>query len=660
MIISGVVFAGPTVGDTHKSSDETETGKPCPVKLADLDYVGMKFTGPYICIDATTDKQAYDKCNSRVYKRIVNPGNPQYREKAPGTIDTNPEGYYFCLTTSGDEGNDKGRMCASAATKSNYDLRDKLNFDFVKKHATSKDGDCFCSWKDKSQGTRKFKCAQEDDIPQPVDKCKEIGLEYVEESAYDSSTYCKCADGRYFILENAKEKCAQPADAPKPPTTTAAKPEVSKEMRECVDGWLEKSKKCKSKSDEALKVCNPETAKKDETKGSADDVKKAIDTASKMFTASKMGSGAQQECFAGSLIANSAKDFMGGKKDECAAGITACQNECGDDKFQEFEKACLDPKILNTGGNVADDDANGGEANANQSYFSQHQEEIRNNFTEGTKLCKNDSPDFMKKLGMGLDAIGKALASSAECMCKMSSTSQGDCKPPPVETCQQNPNLSGCAVYGGINVCTPGASYNAQLCYCQTNPKGAGCPGGGFSGNLSNFGGPIGKAINNGPDGFNFQAAKPGPAGDINIASTPDDPSGALQQQGTMAEATKSLNASGGGGPGGGSSSGGGREKASGGGDNDNGLGLFGTVKSFFKNMGGGGNNKGNGDANGKANAKKDDKNDPNKFRPRGLAGNGKGIGGKNKDIFKMMNECFNAETCKWENGFMEPSLKQK
>lgn len=28
-----------------------------------------------------------------------------------------------------------------------------------------------------------------------------------------------------------------------------------------------------------------------------------------------------------------------------------------------------------------------------------------------------------------------------------------------------------------VNVCTPGASYNAQKCFCQQNPRGAGCPG---------------------------------------------------------------------------------------------------------------------------------------------------------------------------------------
>lgn len=652
-------FAGVGLAQ-HRSSTETQGPDPvsCDIKLESLDFAGMKFGGDHVCIKAKSGSEAVSFCRALAggYSRVVNPTNRQYGQ-ADGDLMDSLHGYYYCV--KGDPQytfNNKELMCKAASEKSNYKDKNKLNFRFVKKVGT--DGDCLCSWKDKSQGTEQFNCNQEETMPPYKNKCEEIGLETHSIDEFDR--ICKCSDGRRFVASEAKEKCAQPAvETEKKPDRTAAattEQKLSDEMKNCVDQYIEESKKCKDKIEALKLVCDPKSKDTQESKeGKA--TQSAIDNAKKLFIGSNVGAGAQQECFAAGVIANSAKDLLSEKKEKCESGMKECEAGCGTSKYDEFTKKCGDEALIKSGNNIPDDES----PSPNQKYYTDHSEEIRTNFESSEKVCKSESQSLLDQISAGLTSAGNALRDSAVCMCKLANgSSAANCDIPTVTSCEQNSTQAGCAVFGGISACTPGASFNAQLCACQTNPKTAGCPGGGLSGNLSNFGGAIGRPIaGSTQDGVNFSNLGGGsrlPELSLNSGTQQGDTNFATNQV-ALPDSAKFASVSGGGigGSNNGASS---RESNSENGNSSyQGNSLFGQAKTFFKNMMG--NKLGtNGDAKFSGKKGKSDP-DMNKFRPRGIA-SGNGIGGKNKDIFKMVNECFNSETCRGKNWFLEPALKHK
>lgn len=648
------------------------SGKPgsknisCSIKFADLNYVGIQFEGEAICVEAKNDAEASVNC--RGMKRWINPGNPQYQSSIKGTRGSNPEGYFYCV--SGALENDKMYACEKIApTKSIYNSQGK-DYQIVFKwdKTSNKDGDCLCGMK----GAPNLGFQECDrDAPRFPDLCAKIKLpkaSYEEIMAMTDETdranaqcgamACKCADGRIFPSATAETKCKEEPPPKKAsgvaeatPTTPRPPPQdtLDENLKLCVDNWKESANKCKTTSDEAKKGC-----RSDDKSGA--DTAKVIDAASKSYINSKSGTGAQQECFTGGLVANYAKDLLNKKSDECATKTDSCKEVCKVEEINKEKDRCY--TILR---GVIESRYGGGDVpdNKNSQYFTEGERLANDLITQGQTVCGEVEKTDKGMISDALSSVGKSLASSMTCMCKLSSGGTGPCDQiAPPSSCETNPNLPGCRQYGSLNVCTPGASYDAKLCSCQLNPKGAGCPGGDLSGGLSNFatGGDIQSSTGTADIGTPISDLKAGPT-DLDSMTPEATEAGKL----TLEPTKTGANAGGpGGGVGGGSSSGGAGEPSGGAPDEEekSGIrGLFGAAKSFMSNAFGGKKTKGNGDVAGSKNGKFD----PNKFRPiRGVASK-TGVGSKNQDIWKMVNTCLYSETCASNsNSFLESPLKHK
>jgi hypothetical protein len=247
-------------------------------------------------------------------------------------------------------------------------------------------------------------------------------------------------------------------------------------------------------------------------------------------------------------------------------------------------------------------------------------------------------------------------------MCKLSSTNTGDCNTiPTISDCNSNPSNPGCGVYGSLDVCTPGYTYNASLCNCQTNPKSAGCPGY-VSGGLANFATGTSLRAGTGPSaggGGGISGNLKPSSSDINVSGSDDEVASNAQLSGISGSAP----GGGGGSPGGGGGGvGGGAPPADpvAAAPEEKGLGgLFNQAKSFMS--GAFGSKKADSGNGNIKNSKNPNAADASKFRPSRRVASKSGFGTKNQDIWLMMNRCFVAESCAGNNNnFLDSALKQK
>lgn len=648
----------------------------CAVKFAELDYVGVKFTGEAICVAASDEKEASQRCPSGTY--YINPGNPQYQKKINGTRSRNPDGYYYCA--KGTTRNKKYEACVNIAPKeSEYVSRDpKVVFEWRKGAGATSDGDCYCGQRGSATGFRE--CAQE--MPMFEDRCKSIGLtspnmddfnkiqDQKERDRLSCTLSCKCNDGRIFDLGAAEAKCKEEPVPPTPPKDVAATVEAPKPpppparpasvddtldaaLKSCVDTWKDNAKKCKDASELAKSECRSQDKSKKEAQ---EETSKVVDAASKAYISSKTGTGAQQECFTGSVIANFTKDLLNQTSENCGTSSSACTTACNIDDLNKERQRChgLLTEVIRTryAGEPPD-------SNANSNYFTEGERTVNEVTTQGAAICGEAGKKDKSMIEAALTGVGKSMAASVSCMCKLSSGATGSCDQiVPPSNCTTNPDLPGCRQYTALGVCTPGSGYDAKLCSCQLNPKGAGCPGGEVSGGLSNFatganlnpqtgdvavGTPVGSEL------------KPGVA-DLSGAQPTDGPAGNLKLEPSKSGGPGN-NASGGG-PGGGGPGGGDVPPEATPEEEKTGIGgLFGAAKTFVSNAFKSKKSSGNGNLNDDPKSKFD----ASKFRPiRGVAGKS-GVGSKNQDIWRMVNTCLYSETCQSNsNSFLESPLKHK
>lgn len=651
----------------------TETpvkGVNCEIPFSKLNYVGLKFTGPAYCIDAKNDGEARKVCLPGF--RVVNPGNRQYSIDAKGSLTTNPAGYYYCAPLVKE--NDKEHACRNIAPAiSDYRFEDPfVKFKWVPKTVT--DGDCLCSTK--GQKAPAFECDQITSIASVKSPCEEKGLADVSLDEYNSlppelscdacERACKCSDGKAYAMSEAVKKCSDPSEpakptaqeAPKPPAADPAKPDEAKPddaLKACMESWKNQALACKSDADSAKKECDGTKEEQDAKKENMD-AAKALDVANKVFVDSNKNANAQEQCFTSSLVTREAQNLLTGVSDSCKSGIEKCSTTCKQEDLDKIEQACRD-KI--------------GQNQANQDYFNSKEEEIKGIQKTALEICGKDAKEGGSKLSNLLDSIGKALQKSLTCMCQLSSSgagANGDCKSIPTQNdCFRNPTDPRCGTYGALDACVPGATFNAHLCNCQTNPKAAGCPGY-ASGGLSNF--ASGTQIRNNSGSSNDPSLIAGglkpSGGDFNLSGGGDDGSGSdLKYEGPVGTG-------GAGGPGGGPGSGFGGAGGSGGNGGANGPvagtapeekgildGMLNKAKTFMSNLKPSSKNKANGNVKGAKDS--GDSSNPNAYRPmRGIASR-TGLGTKNQDIFVMMNKCFIAETCRNNNNsFLDSALKLK
>lgn len=504
------------------------------------------------------------------------------------------------------------------------------------------DGDCMCS-----DGGQPQLCQRPGDGPQGEDRCRQMGAMQVPGVTVGAVT-CQCSetDTRTFAV-NASNPCSTPVSVVEPPPT---QPTVA--LRECVDGWKAQSASCTQASGLARTAC----ARVRENSARTNQTNNTLENASELYSQLKTGAGAQDKCFIASMASHQGRQavgrLQGNCNDEHEACISGCQN-----KLQEFESQC---SRLISAGNATSNAVT--QTQLNQNYYNENRSEIAANFTSGSEVCSGEVAQNRSVFSGILEGLGQALTTSTRCMCQLSSSRSNCDSIPSVDACQTNPNTSGCAIYSGIGVCSPGLSYNATECNCQLNPTTPGCAGrvdpknnlSGFASNIAKSAaasdagvsafaaGPSGNGSGAGSAGLDFSSGSP--ASSVDAAAL-----GAVGDGGGLGEGLPAAGGTGGGGSfaGGGFGSPLGEDAAVEGGETSKG-GMMSQLKTIASRL-----MKGKDNANGQLQDQKNLKNQGSS--PRGLASARKGVGSKNMNIWQMMNQCVQGETCKTnQSGYIQ------
>ncbi|AGH94780.1 hypothetical protein [Pseudobdellovibrio exovorus] len=636
--------------------------------LTKLDYMGVPFSKneanqtitPTRCVEAKTDAEAADKCGGR----FVNPANPQYfssqgqarlREIANGLFadiplarDSNPFGFYFCLASHGANApTGKGRICQNRRvleSRSTWPAEYVQNLD-VQWAGRGRDGDCNC----RSDSDDYQLCVRPDTdegaaaIQNQVktDTCEARGFRRDPgPSSRSNQKMCQCPNDDRVFAQGNMAQCNTPVQALVPPT------EPTDRLKSCVDNWKARADRCVQSSNVARTAC----ASSDAQNANSNSAIGVLETASAFHNQLKTGSGAQNQCFLASLASSSGSKVLGRSQVSCDDEYNACIGSC-QNQLQEFEQECRQF--------ITSTEATGHEAvqtQLNQQYFDQHRPDIASQFTRGQEVCSGEVARSKTALEQTLDSLGDATTTATRCMCQLSASGGQNCNSiPSVATCNANPNAAGCAIYSSISACTPGAGYNAFECNCQINPSTPGCVGKvDPQTNLSKFAGADVKAAaaasvagltTSGIAGQTFRTSNV----DLAAGGTPSatDPESLRQGDSLSADGSGGAGVmSVGGGAGGGLAGGSGVGLSDGvpveGGEVDASKGsMMGQLKTLASRLLNKSKDSGNGSLqNQKALQER-------MAAQRGIASARKGVGSKNMNIWQMMNQCVQGETCR-------------
>lgn len=551
-----------------------------------------------------SDKAADSKCN----KAALNPGNPQYGITGQGQNGSNSLGYYFCLNMN------KQDMCL----KRKAALGDKMDIRWAplagaKAHHNS--GDCKC----KSKGD-----SASEEINCPSDAAALIDGATTGCTVADSvkkGDKCHCSVDNSVV--EAGGKC--PTEPPKQVTENVD----DNALDECVADLKAAKATCSEKAKAAIDKCSKE----------APEVNKNISQAQRVLSigldaiiAQNAGTGALDTCAKMGAAGTSAIEALSFLRDSCKKELEGCKKGCEDvatlskKTDQEYSDECK-VKFNN--------------ATPRKLYTTAHETRLvellaahRELADNSEKFCKGDAQKSEGQLDNFLQELALRVQKADICKCQLTASSTENCDNVvgPL-ACIQNINQAGCS-FSSVG-CSPDSTV-AGCRISAINPNGSGIamPASGFAGpgfGSGSSGNGAGK-VNIGDGDFSGLYDETRPSGSGTATADAGSPFGVAAGGGS------------GGGGGGGSGEGGGGGGAAGEEKDKGGLsGFFQNTKAGIASLfGGGADNKGSA-------VKKPDnkayKNDVNGFRPkagvRGVSNEGT-YGGKNRDIWKTMNDRYN------------------
>lgn len=599
-----------------------------PVSVNDLKFIGVSLLkvradapikNGYSCrvVKGNTDAAAKANGCSGQNEIRVNPGNPQYITGHGRTPSTNEIGYYFCMT-----GFSKREMCNHMKVVK----KDSLIIAYTGKQ-NSNDGNCMC----RPLGTNAseaFECTSE----------KVAAIENVTGCAEglfkDSESNCVCENKRDQIAKT-KEDC--PKEIPVQVTETVD----DKDFEECFSEIKAAKEACSEKGQAALAKCSKDSP---EVNKNINEAQRVLSIGLDAIIAKNAGTGALATCAKMGAAGTTIIEALSLLQENCKKEIDSCKKGCADvsaykqietSKMAEACKAKFEEKHRGSAKTWTPD---------HNARFAALAQTYKENAGNAEKFCKGNVQVADGQMNNFLTELAENVQKANICECQLtaSSLNSGLTKTDKCEdiqtplTCIQNVNQPGCS-FSSVG-CSPDSLLpNCRNPNVAINPNGSGVgmPASGFAG--PGFGSAS-------PGGANSGKTAVG-AGDLSGLYDETRPSGsgtATADAGSpFAAAAPAGSPGGGAGPGGGSSEGG----AAAGEEKDKGSlsGLFQSTKASIASLfGGGPDNKGTG-------VKKPDnkayKNDVNGFRPkataRGLANEGQ-FGGKNRDIWKTMNERYN------------------
>lgn len=627
----------------------------CPVPLENLTFVGRHFESAgygtvdgrhYVCVNAGDDSAANSACGGDASPyTAVNPDNPQYGLVSFGSSNAqravSSRGWYYCVPKSfrnssgATVSNGKPAMCGEANDNTDYNPNRMYTFQF--QHASGRrDGDCQCylnATASAPRGQAQLDCSQ----PEVRDLA-------------NGGTPARTQDA------------TEPSNSDTPTSASAA---TSADFTRCVDQAKSSAALCKIQAQSAQHDCNPSNVQVSDPASAAAG---AAGSLASVYAQMNAGTGSQSSCFTAGLLSNAARMAASQANDSCKDNVSLCTNTCGQDegaKYEEFRQCAT--KLLKPDGQAYSPEELETGTTQEARYYQAAQQQVHDDFQTGRQICQRDGAAKQDVLNNMLYGVGNALASSLRCACQLSSSAtvstaktttgatQGGCNAaniPTAQDCTLNPSLSGCQVYSELSVCTPGSSYNAALCRCQTNPSADGCSKVTTTGTVASMAGSAVKAGGYaGTNGFTIPPSS-GSANNLDLSGGSDSSGIGLQAKSPGGVAGSRQPYVGGGS---GGDSGGGRggvpngATAMGAGKDDNGIlgGLMNAIKTGARTLGFSRDQK-NGNYR---DARNGNKGSGDGFRPRGLAGNNSGMGGKHMEIWTMMNRCMQAETCPSNTG---------
>ena len=598
-----------------------------PVKVSQLQFVGEDLrkvlgdigrrTECHVAEGYNADTAARKYCMKKYNMAAVNPGNPQYNagSKAHGSAGSNHIGYYFCMAIK------KNKMCEhmKAQKASVLDVRWVGTAPFG-----DNDGDCKCKRKGAS-------ASEEVDCPAETNALES-----------DQSTGCKIAgaiqEGSRCVCENDREieakagvTCPGVKAAPVSPTATVKE----EDFAGCFADIEKSEAACSQKGQDAFDKCSKESP---ENNKNISEAQRVLSIGVDAMVAQNAGSGALESCAKMSALGTGVIEALSLFQTNCRKELDACKQGCADVKAYSKE----DTAKLAEACKAQYESRNPGKtwSEEHQSEFATRAERHKSYSANVDKFCKGDVQVAEGQFDDMLQRLATSVQKADICKCQLTAGSTSgkescDNVVTPL-TCMQNMNQQGCS-YSSVG-CPPGSTD--PRCKGTTPPvaingSGVGAPISGFAspGFSSAGGGANGGKVQIGDSDLSglYDETRPTGSGTATAdAGSPFAPAAAAGSPGA------SLNM--------------GNGDASGGAGNGEG-GEKGGLSGFFQNakgaissmFGGGSGEKGSTtkSSNGKAY-----KNDMNGFRPkapalRGMANAGE-FGGKNRDIWKIMNQRYN------------------
>ena len=158
--------------------------------------------------------------------------------------------------------------------------------------------------------------------------------------------------------------------------------------------------KCTEAKEAADAKCDAQSAKRD-------NIDKAVGLAQTMYSGSKAGSGAQQQCFAVGLALNAGSKIVNDTYNSCTAEVNTCNSMCDSAALNRIINYCISQYPTDM-----QNDQKNSEAIAN----------LKEAVADNSEICKVEKPGIMTKMSGYLESLGKSLQSAMICMCKYSTT----------------------------------------------------------------------------------------------------------------------------------------------------------------------------------------------------------------------------------------------
>jgi hypothetical protein len=420
------------------------------------------------------------------------------------------------------------------------------------------------------------------------------------------------------------------------PAPTAVASPTNSDCPELV-AFENQAKRCQEKGVDAVASCKPENAESNKDYAQIQSVVKA---ASKTAMAYGQQAGSAEACFNAGAIGTGSWQALDMLKKGCESEISTCESECGnaDEQYRTVYLACINRK---------------GESSPGIQEYSNELgtqlKSIKEDLNSGIKSCQVEAKSNEQRISQMMKEMNNTAQQAAKCQCQLTAGQTNCDQVQGPEFCAANPMHVNCPKV--VTMKCAGADSQTKECICLRDPKSTQCVTGLNTGSQLAGAGAAFSEVATG--NTNFKGSSGGGDGGLgSLDGLNDTASLALSSDKSLGGADSPFGVAGSGGGGSGAGGGSGGADGSGAGAEPGGEpeaksgigGLFNQLKTsvagLFGGKGSAAKNSSGGKNYGSRNLNKGF--DPNKYRPvglRGIAGaDGSGMGRKNMDIFKMVN----------------------